>query len=113
MSAYCQGLTGYVAQWAVQKQKSHQQVGEQAMMSIEAMLNPNQPKRGTHKYNFLQKSTSKLKKCGNVLRRVFLDVFSPPDHDSDVHLPYKNLVLVLASLWTYAVRHCRGPSLLN
>jgi hypothetical protein len=41
MSAYRQGLTGRVAEWAVQKQKSHQRVGKQAMMSIDAVVNTN------------------------------------------------------------------------
>ena len=39
MSAYRQGLTGKAAEWAVRKQKSHRRVGQQAMMSIEAIMN--------------------------------------------------------------------------
>ncbi|KIK38771.1 hypothetical protein CY34DRAFT_25514 [Suillus luteus UH-Slu-Lm8-n1] len=38
MSAYCLGLTGKAAEWAVQKQKQHRQVSQRAMMSIEAVL---------------------------------------------------------------------------
>jgi len=41
MDAYQQGLTGKAAEWAVRKQKSHRRVGQQAMMSIEAVLNTN------------------------------------------------------------------------
>jgi hypothetical protein len=40
MSAYRKGLTGSAAAWAVKKQKQHRQVSQQAMMSIEAVLNP-------------------------------------------------------------------------
>jgi len=32
-------LTGKVAEWVVHKQKSHRQVGQAAMMSIEAVVN--------------------------------------------------------------------------
>jgi len=39
MSAYCLGLTGYAAAWAVKKQKQHRQVSQRAMMSVEAVLN--------------------------------------------------------------------------
>jgi hypothetical protein len=39
MDAYRQGLTGKAAEWAVHKQKSHRQVGQQAMMALEAVLN--------------------------------------------------------------------------
>jgi len=35
MDAYCGGLTGKAAEWAVRKQRSHRWVGEQAMKSIE------------------------------------------------------------------------------
>jgi hypothetical protein len=41
MDAYRQGLTGKAAKWAVYKQKSHWKVGQQAMASIEAVLNTN------------------------------------------------------------------------
>jgi hypothetical protein len=41
MDAYRRGLTGKAAAWAVQKQKSHRRVGQQAMSSIEAVLNTN------------------------------------------------------------------------
>jgi len=47
MDAYQQGLTGKAAEWAVQKQKSHQRVGQGAMMSIEAVLNWDYPKHDT------------------------------------------------------------------
>jgi hypothetical protein len=39
MSAYRLGLTGKAAEWAVKRQKQHQQVSQHAMMSIEAVLN--------------------------------------------------------------------------
>jgi len=39
MDAYQQGLTEKAAKWAVCQQKSHQQVGQGAMMAIEAILN--------------------------------------------------------------------------
>jgi len=41
MDAYQWGLTGKVAEWVVCKQKSHQRVGQNAMRSIEAILNTN------------------------------------------------------------------------
>jgi len=41
MDAYQQGLTGKAAEWAVKRQKSHRRVGQQAMISIEAVLNTN------------------------------------------------------------------------
>jgi len=47
MDAYWQGLTEKVAEWAVQKQKSHQRVRQGAMMSIEAVLNWDYPKHDT------------------------------------------------------------------
>lgn len=37
---------------------------------------------------------------------MFLDIFGPPDHDSDIHLPPKYLVPALANLLIFAVRHC-------
>jgi len=40
MDAYQIGLTGRAADWAVNRQKSHRRVGEQAMTSIEAVLQP-------------------------------------------------------------------------
>jgi hypothetical protein len=39
MNVYWKGLMGEAAAWVVQKQKSHQRVGQGAMMSIEAVLN--------------------------------------------------------------------------
>ena len=39
MDAYRQGLMGGAAEWAVQKQKLHQRVGQRAMMSIDAVVN--------------------------------------------------------------------------
>ena len=41
ISAYWRGLTGKAAEWAVRQQRSHQRVGQQAMMSIEALVTPN------------------------------------------------------------------------
>ena len=38
MDAYRTKLTGKAAEWAVWKQKSHQRVGQQAMMSEDAMV---------------------------------------------------------------------------
>jgi hypothetical protein len=38
-NTYRQGLTGHMAEWAVQKQKSHQRVGQHTMLSMEAVLN--------------------------------------------------------------------------
>ena len=40
MSAYWCGLTGRAAAWAVRKQKQHRQVSQQAMLAIDAVLNP-------------------------------------------------------------------------
>ncbi len=39
MDMYQHSLTGKAADWAVHKQKSHQQVGQVAIMSIEAIVN--------------------------------------------------------------------------
>jgi hypothetical protein len=39
MDTYWQGLTGKAAEWAIHQQKSHQQVGQGAMMAIKAILN--------------------------------------------------------------------------
>jgi len=41
MEAYRQGLTGKATKWAVHQQKSHWQVGEQAMTAIEAVVDKN------------------------------------------------------------------------
>jgi len=41
MAAYCEGLTGKVAEWAVRKQKSYRRAGEQAMKLIEAVVDRN------------------------------------------------------------------------
>jgi len=38
MDAYCNGLTGKAAEWAVKKQKSHCTVSEAAMAAMEATL---------------------------------------------------------------------------
>ncbi len=38
MDAYCNGLTGKAAEWAVKKQKSHHTVSEAAMAAMEATL---------------------------------------------------------------------------
>ena len=48
---------------------------------------------------------SNLKKCGKNIKRVFLDVFSPPENDSGVRLPVKNLVPALENWWAFAVHH--------
>ena len=37
---------------------------------------------------------------------MFLDVFSPPDHNSELYFSEKVLVPVLGNLLTFAVRHC-------
>ncbi|KAF9502809.1 hypothetical protein BS47DRAFT_1374526 [Hydnum rufescens UP504] len=39
MSAYCLGLTGKAAEWAVRKQKSHRSVVQRAMLAIDSILN--------------------------------------------------------------------------
>ena len=39
MSAYCMGLTGKAAQWAVCKQKNHCSASTTAMMHLDAVLN--------------------------------------------------------------------------
>jgi hypothetical protein len=49
---------------------------------------------------------SNPKKRGKNKQRVFLDVFSPSENDSGVHLPVKNLFHMLENLWTFAVQHC-------
>jgi hypothetical protein len=41
MSAYRKGLTGDAAAWAVRKQRQHRQVSNQAMMSLDAIVNHN------------------------------------------------------------------------
>jgi hypothetical protein len=56
-------------------------------------------------YKFCSQNVSKPKKHGRVLGGVFLDVFSPPDHESEVHLPVKNLDQALATLLIYGVQH--------
>jgi hypothetical protein len=53
---------------------------------------------------------SNPKKCGKNKQRVFLDVFSPSENDSRVHLPIKNLFHTLENLRTFAVRHCSSFS---
>ena len=50
--------------------------------------------------------------CGKNKRRVFLDIFSPPDNNSRVRFPVKNLFPVLANWWTFAVWHCTTLQLL-
>jgi len=39
MDAYHANLTGKAAEWAVHKQKLHQRVSPEAMMSIDAIVN--------------------------------------------------------------------------
>jgi len=46
------------------------------------------------------------KKRGKTQMKVFLDVFSPAENDSEVRLSVKNLVPVLLNLSCFAVRHC-------
>jgi hypothetical protein len=43
---------------------------------------------------------------GKSKQRVFLDVFSPPENESEVHFPVKNLVQALLNLSCFAVQHC-------
>ena len=43
---------------------------------------------------------------GKNRKKVFLDVFSPPENESGVHFPVTNLVPTLENWWTFAVRHC-------
>ena len=50
---------------------------------------------------------SNPKKHGRNKGRVFLDIFSPSENNSGVHLPIKNIFLVLESWWTFAVHNCR------
>jgi len=47
MSAYCLGLTGHAAAWAVKKQKQHRQMLQWAMMSILGVLNPSDQQNST------------------------------------------------------------------
>ncbi len=47
-----------------------------------------------------------MKKRGKSKRRVFLDIFSPPENKSEVHFPIKNLVQALLNLLCFAIRHC-------
>jgi len=39
MDAYRTSLTGKAAEWAIHKQKSHRWISEQAIMSVDAILN--------------------------------------------------------------------------
>jgi hypothetical protein len=45
------------------------------------------------------------KKHGKTQMKVFLDVFSPPENESEVCLSVKNLVPTLLNLSCFAVRH--------
>ena len=56
--------------------------------------------------NFWVQRMSNPKKRGKNKQRVFLDVFSPLENNSGVHLPVKNLFPVLENWWTFAVWHC-------
>jgi hypothetical protein len=40
MSAYCKGLTGAAAAWAVCKQKQHRAINQTVMMAIDVLMNP-------------------------------------------------------------------------
>ena len=82
-----QGLTGKAAKWAVCQQKSHWCISEQAMMSIDAVLNTNWPLKGYFEYKFSDQKIVQTQKSWKHFENVFLDVFSPPDHNSGVHLP--------------------------
>jgi hypothetical protein len=53
--------------------------------------------------NFCVMRMSKPKNCGKDPARVFLDVFSLPEHESGVHFPRKNLDLPLENLLFFAV----------
>src|SRR6266850_447688 len=53
---------------------------------------------------------SSSKNHGKTLKRVFLDVFSPFEFDSEVDLSLKNLVMELAKLWSLAVQHCSSDT---
>ena len=59
---------------------------------------------------FWVQKLSNLKKHGRNKQRVFLDVFSPPENESKVHLPVKKLFLALESWWTFAVRNYIQPT---
>jgi hypothetical protein len=39
MEVYGRSMTGNAAEWAINKQRSHQEVGQEAMMGIETLLN--------------------------------------------------------------------------
>ena len=47
-----------------------------------------------------------MEKRGKSKWRVFLDVFSPPENESEVRFPIKNLVQALLNLSCFAVQHC-------
>ncbi len=72
--------------------RSRNCIGESdsTMMSIEAVLNWNQPlKSPKGVYNILHFQTQKLSKpknCGKEILRVFLDIFRPPDHNSSLKI---------------------------
>ncbi len=55
---------------------------------------------------FRVQKSSNSKKHGRNKQRVFLDVFSPSENESKVHLPIKNLFPALESWWTFAVYNC-------
>ena len=44
-----------------------------------------------------------MKKHGESKRRVFLDIFSPPENKSKVCFPKKNLVKALLNLSCFAI----------
>lgn len=46
MSAYCKGLTGAAAAWAVRKQKQHPAINQTVMMAIDVLMNPAAPTSG-------------------------------------------------------------------
>jgi methionyl-tRNA synthetase len=49
MSAYCKGLTGAAAAWAVCKQKQHRAINQTVMMAIDVLMNPAVPVAGVAK----------------------------------------------------------------
>ena len=49
---------------------------------------------------------SKPKNCGKDQTKVFLDVFSLPENESEVHFPIKNLDQPLEKLSFFAVQYC-------
>ena len=53
------------------------------------------------------------KKCGKTQMKVFLDIFSPSENDSEICLSVKNLVPMLLNLSYFAIWHCILSSILS